>query len=149
MKIENETLPPTWVKVFSYLFLIYLVVPVFAIWQLREAGSTLGVSAFGIDLKGNKDPIQWILAIDLILFLGGLTGLFIIKRRRFAYGLGIAYCIVTLLVTPTAHLTVSGGNPGRWIGAAIQYPMLILFLIHLVRHRRDWIKQSGGSRPVE
>ena len=149
MKSQDTKLPPTWVKAFSCLFTIYLLVPVLAFWQIREAGSPLGVAAFGVDLKGDRDPLAWILAFDVVLFLGGLTGLLILRRQRFAYDFGIGYCVVTLGVTLPAHLVIPGGNPWSGLGAAIQYPLLILFLVHLIRNRRGWNgqceRQSGAS----
>jgi len=134
----DTPLPPTWIKVCSWFFLIFLLMPLFAIWQIMYADKQLGVSAFGLNLKSDKDPLIWMLAIDGVLFLAALTGLSIITKRTFAYGFGIIYCLIALGVTIPAHFAVGDWDGSTFSNIAIQYPLLIAFLVHLIGSRRKW-----------
>lgn len=138
MKTSETSLPPGWVKVFSWLYLIFLPMPLFAIWQIVDTGTQLGVSAFGLQLKSGEDPLGWMLAIDGVLLLGALTGLFIVTKRDFAYGFGIVYCAIAIAVTVPGHVAVGDWDGAAWSNIALQYPLLIAFLVHLVRYRRNW-----------
>jgi len=151
MNPNSTRLPPLWIKVFSWLSLVYLVVPVLAIWQISTIGTQLGVSAFGLALRGDLHPLSWIIALDLVAFMAGLTGLFILTRRRFAYDFGIFHCAINFIVTIAAHFIIRGHNEMTWLNVSLQYPLLLLFSIHLIRHRGQWIAQHGevdGGRKV-
>jgi hypothetical protein len=143
MKPTPKQLPPIGVKVFSWLFLFGLAAPLFAIYQIRTIGTQISISAFGLSLKGGQHSLLWILALDFVLFMAGLASLFILVRRKFAYDFGIFYCVITLLITITVHVMVRGHNEMTLINVLIQYPLLLLFLIHLIRYRRHWIMQRG------
>lgn len=143
MKISHKQLPPLWVDISSLLFLGFFLVPLLVAQQIRGGGIQLGVSAFGLRLFAGEHPLFWVLAVDLTLFLGALTGLFIVTRRRFAYGFGVFYCTSTILVTVGAHIAVGADGRAAWTDAAIQYVLLLLFLAQLVLNRRRWIEQRG------
>ena len=138
-------LPPRWVKVFSWLFLIFLVIPVFAAWQIFDTGAQLGVSAFGLDLEGDTDPLAWMLAMDAVLFLAALTGLFILTRRSFAYTFGIFYGLTAIVVTVSAHFRVGDWDESAWMNIAVQYPLLVCFLVHLFRNHARWRAQYTNA----
>jgi hypothetical protein len=138
MKTSENHLPPRWIKVFSCLFLIFLIMPLIAIWQIADTGTQLGISAFGLELEGGKDPLIWMLAIDGVLFLAALTGLFIVTKRTFAYEFGIVYCAVAIGLTVPAHFAVGDWDEAAWSNITLQYPLLIAFLVHLIRNRRNW-----------
>ena len=117
--------------------------PIFAVWQIIDRGAQLGVSAFGISLKGGKDPLAWMLALDLVLFLGGVTALLIVSRRRCAYDFGLLYCATALVVTIPAHFIVGSNDATAWVNIWVQYPLLIAFLVRLLRNRRRWATLIG------
>lgn len=146
MNPSADQLPPTWIKAFSWLFLIFLAAPVLGILQIGNSGAELSIAAFGLTLRAGENSTAWIIGIHIVLFAGGLTGLFILRRRRFAYDFGISYCFLALLVTAAGHLFHAGETSG--INMAIQYPLLLLFLWHLIAHRREWIRRHGW-RAVE
>lgn len=141
----KPALPPVWIKIASWLFLIYLAVPLLALWQIRATGGQLSISAYGLRLEGGREPLAWILAIDALLFLGGLTALFLLIRRRFAYDFGIFYCASTLVFTVACHLILGAHYELSGINAIIHYSLLCAFFIHLVRHRRTWRMLTENS----
>jgi len=147
--MENNTvnLPPRWVKAFSWLFMIFLVIPVISAFQIFDTGSQLGVSAFGLDLKGGEDPLAWILAVDALLFLAALTGLFIITKRPFAYDFGIFYCVAAIGVSLQGHFAVGDWNEETGMSISIQYLLLFCFLVHLLRNRNHW-KNRTMRKPL-
>jgi hydrogenase-4 membrane subunit HyfE len=135
-------LPPTWVKFFSFLFLMFLVVVPMELVTTsgRETGS--GIEAFGLSLQAGRDPSGWLLAMDLVLFSAGLTGLFILTRRRYAYDFAIGYCLAAFAGTLSGHFLLGHWNEQARNGALLQYLPLICFLVHLLRHRRAWREQT-------
>ena len=149
MKSDSKQFPPTWIKVFSWLFLFGLIVPVAVIYQLGTIGTQLSISAFGLTLRGGQHSLPWIIALDIVLFMAGLAALFILLRRKYAYDFAIFYCGCAFVITITGHIITKGHNEMTWINVMIQYPLLLSFLIHLVLHRREWImqhgEQAGGS----
>ncbi len=145
MKINDNILPPKWVKVFSWMFMVFLIIPVISTVQIYNSGTLLGVSAFGLDLEGDKDPLIWMLAVDGLLFVAALTGLFIVTKRSFAYSFGIFYCVATLGVTLAGHFVVGNWDGAAWLNIVIQYPLLITFLVHLIRNRTRWINQNANK----
>jgi hypothetical protein len=148
MKTTETPLPPTWIKVFSWLFLVFLLMPLFALWQIIDTGTQLGVSAFGLELKGGQDPLIWMLAIEAVLFLAALTGLFIVTKREFAYGFGIIYCITAIGLTVPAHFVVGDWDGAAWSNISLQYPLLIAFLVHLIRNRQNWKNANKTLHPT-
>ena len=141
MKTDKPKFPPTWVWVFSHLFLIFLLSPFLAAWW----GSGYSISAFGLDLEEGVDPLGWMLAINAVLFMGALTGLFIVTKRAFAYSFGIVYCMTTLAVTIPANFSVGDWNDEAWGNIALQYPLLICFLVHLIRNRTQWKTKNANK----
>jgi hypothetical protein len=149
MKTKTSKLPPTWVKVFSCLFLIFLIFPLFVAWQVFETGSQYGISAFGLDLEGGQDPLAWMLAVDAVLFMAALTGLFIVTRRSFAYDFGIFYCAATFTVTIPANFYVGDWDGVAWSNIGVQYPLLFCFLVHLIRNRAQWKDQNANKAVLD
>jgi hypothetical protein len=149
MKTTDYNLPPKWLKVCSWLFMIFLIIPVISAFQVYSSGTQLGVSAFGLDLEGDKDPLGWMLAVDGVLFLVALTGLFIVTKRSFAYSFGVFYCAVTLGVTLPAHFFVGDWDGAAWTNIVTQYSLLVAFLIHLIRNRARWINQNANKTVVD
>lgn len=145
MKSSEIKIPPLWVKVFSFIFLIFLVTPIFAVRQIAQPESQLGISAFGLDLEGSEDPLLWMTGLYLVLFLGALTGLFILLESPFAYGFGIFYCAVAVGVTFPGHFVVGHWDNEAWWNIAIQYPLLAAFLVHLLRNRALWITRTANK----
>jgi hypothetical protein len=148
MKTIKTKLPPTWVRIFSFLFLIFLISPFFAAWQIFETGSQHSISAFGLELQGGRDPLAWILAIDSILFMASLTALFILTKRSFAYDFGILYCAVALAITIPGHFLVGDWSSKAWSNITVQYPLLVYFLVHLIRNRAHWKNQDANKTVV-
>jgi uncharacterized membrane protein YhaH (DUF805 family) len=151
MKNKESKLPPFWIKVFSWLFLVFLVIPVLAFWQIKSTGTQLGISAFGLELKGNEDPLGWMIAVDAVLFLAAISALSILTKRRYAYDLSIFYCVFALAVTIPALFLLGDRNAVTLLNIAIQFPLLICFLIHLWKNRNIWretnVNQSEISTP--
>jgi len=145
MKINETALPPTWVRVFSYLFLIFLIFPIFVAWQIFETGAQYSISAFGLELEGGEDSLAWMLAVDAVLFMAALTGLFIVTKRSFAYEFGILYCAAALAVTIPANFLIGDWNGDAWSNILVQYPLLICFLVHLIRNRAQWKNQNASK----
>ena len=145
MRSDTANLPPKWVKVFSWLFMIFLIIPVISAFQIFATGSQLGVSAFGLDLEGGEDPLAWMLAVDSILFLAALTGLFILTKRSFAYGFGIFYCVAAFGVSLTGHFAIGDWDEDAWMNISVQYPLLMCFLVHLIRNRNYWKNQNANK----
>ena len=148
MKTIKTKLPPTWVKIFSCLFLIFLISPFFAAWQIFETGSQHSISAFGLELHGGHDPLAWILAIDSVLFMAALTALFILTKRSFAYDFGILYCVVALAITIPGHFLVGDWSSKAWSNITVQYPLLVCFLVHLIRNKTHWKNQDANKTVV-
>jgi len=147
MKTNDSNLPPKWVEVCSWLYMIFLlIIPLVPVLQIYNNGTQLGVSAFGLDLEGSKDPLGWMLAVDGILFLAALTGLFIVTKRSFAYSFGVFYCVVALGVTLPGHFIVGDWDGAAWMNIVIQYPLLVAFLVHLIRHRNEWKNQNAEPK---
>ncbi|MBN8458731.1 MAG: hypothetical protein J0M04_12930 [Verrucomicrobia bacterium] len=149
MKIDQNNLPPMWVKIFSGIFLFFLVTPLFAVWQIRNTGYQHWITAFGLNLESGRVSLVWMLALDVILFSGALTGLFILTKRAFAYGFGVFYCISAIVVSVLAHLSVGTRDEISWQNISVQYPLLICFLIHLVRNRSRWTKMNANKARLE
>lgn len=149
MKIDKSNLPPMWVKIFSGIFLIFLVTPLLAVWQISDTGYQHCITAFGLKLESGRASLVWMLALDVILFLGALTGLFILTKRAFAYGFGVFYCIAAIVVSVLAHFSVGTRDEVAWQNIAVQYPLLICFLIHLIRNRHLWTKINANKSRLE
>jgi hypothetical protein len=148
MKNKENSLPPPWIKVFSCLFLVFLVIPPLAFWQISSTGTQLGISAFGLELKGGEDPLSWMIALDAVLFIGALSALAILTRRTYAYDLGIFYCIVAFSVAVSGFFFVGTMNLTTIMNVGIQFPLLTCFLIHLCRNRDAWRKGSVNQSEI-
>jgi hypothetical protein len=146
MRVKHEAkpnpLPPIWVKLFSCIFLVFIPLPLIN-WFLDGLAVTHQVNGFGLRLQSGIVSELWIHAFEMIFFLAGLTGLFILTKRSFAYGFGIIYCLTALAVAVPAYFFagVSGDDAVR--SAIPQYALLLCFLVHLIRHRRQWVQQYG------
>lgn len=138
MDSKEANLPPKWVTLFSWLFLVYLLAPVFAALRIFSEGGAGAVSGFGLDLTTAEDPLHWLLGIDIVMFAGGLTGFFILTKRRLAYDFGIFYCVLTFGITLPANFFVGDWDSDAWLNIMVQYFLLGCFFVHLLRNRALW-----------
>jgi len=137
-----QELPPKWVKFFSWCFAYLTILPLMIAIQLVFFGTTYGLSAFGFSvetdgnlLKENINLLPFVLILAGILLMGGLTGIFILTWRSYAYKFGIVYCscaFAAIFYGKIVNMPSSDGD------GAIQYLLLICFMIHLIRHRSAW-----------
>ena len=92
--------------------------------------------------------MAWILAIDFVLFMAALTALFILTKRSFAYDFGILYCAVALAITIPGHFVFGDWSSKAWGNITVQYPLLVCFLVHLIRNRAHWKNQDANKTVV-
>lgn len=141
---KDRNLPPKWVKLFSWCFAYLNVIPLMVITQLIFLGDTHGLSAYGFSLEDNHDLLPFTLVISGVLLLGGLTGIFILTRRSYAYDFGVFYCLCALLSIFYGRIsnmpTPEGGESGESV-------LLLLFLVHLCRRRKLWFSQTNKETP--
>jgi len=147
---KPQELPPKWVKFFSWCFAYLTIIPMMIVIQVTVFRETYGLSSFGFSLEtdGNLlkeriDLLPFLLVLAGIIFLGGLTGIFILTWRSFAYKFGIVYC-------SCAFVAISYGKivnmPSSDDDGTIQYLLLICFMVHLIRHRRLWEQTVANKR---
>ena len=151
MKTRSSKLPPVWVTLFAWLFLVFLFVPILSVLQLSGFAPNVGVHAFGLNLLPGRDSLAWILTIQGLLFLASLTALFVVTRRSWAYDFGMSYCIVALTITIAGHMLGVGDDSSRTINIAVQYPLLVCLLVHLLYNRQAWREsfvQAEATRPL-
>jgi|GEM_PF-2635257 len=146
---SSSKLPPLWIKFFSCFFLLFLTLP--ALYLMEPFGFPGGnsVTAFGLHIKNTKELEIWFLAIGGLLFLGGLTGLFILAKRSFAYDFGIFYCVATLVITIGARIAEIGRQqiiPSyHLLDLSVQYLLLLAFFHHLISKRSAWRNQAANK----
>ncbi|MDQ8182719.1 LPXTG cell wall anchor domain-containing protein [Pelagicoccus sp. SDUM812005] len=156
---SKQKLPPLWIKIFSWIFLMFALIPVSYLLNRPFASSGGRVSAFGLRIVNTGDAEVWFLSLIGILFLGSLTGLFILTKRSFAYDFGLFYCLTAVVVTITAHAVGFSPNPFipkyHVLDIAVQYLLLSAFLYHLAINRSNWRAtsaskslQATGTSPV-
>ena len=132
---NHQRLAPTWVRIFSYVFVVFgalALIQTLAI-ILGSGLETINIAAYGFTLSaGGGDPLYFVALISFAVFLGGLTGLLIIFKHLSAYRLGIFYCAYTL------SLIAFGYQLGIWNGSGIQVVLVLVFFVHILRHRKLW-----------
>ncbi len=134
-KADSHTLPPIWVQGFSWLFALYLIVPLIMIAQ--SITGDLNVALLGMSFEGG-DPLSWIMILGLLFFVAGLTAHSILSNRPWAYDFGIIYTISALGVTGVGLILGAGGIWTRLDEVAVCVTALIAFLCHLIRNRNQW-----------
>ena len=139
---KSQMLPPLWVRAGSWLFLIFLIMPILASPLVPEGGT---VEMLGMSVKDVGPSASWAAALELLLFLSGLTALAILMRWKWAYDLGMAYASLSILVGALGLLANVGGVQDNLGDAAVQHLCLGEFLIHLSRHRDEWRGQASNS----
>ena len=110
--------------------------------QLVFFGATYGLSAYGFSLETDSNLLEshtellpFLLVLAGVLLMGGLTGIFILTWRPYAYNFGIVYCTSAFAAILYGEITNMPSSNGD---GALQYLLLICFIIHLIRHRRSW-----------
>ena len=139
---DPQQLPPTWVKLFSWCFAYLTILPLLVAGQLIFRGDILGLSAYGFSISEGSGQLHFTIMLVGVLLLGGLTGIFILTWRRYAYDFGIAYSFSALAVIGYGYFSgVSSLDDGGAQGV-----LVVCFLIHLIRHRSAWaIIQANKS----
>ena len=128
---------PTWIKVFSWIFCMFLIAPLF-ICTAMFFDEIVDVSGYGFKFEGDVHQKYLSIILMSILFLGGITGLAIICRWKSAYRIGIIYSIIALLFMVIGHsLELPRDSVGS---AAFQGLLLIFFLVHLIINKSDWVE---------
>ncbi len=97
-------------------------------------GDIFGLSAYGFSIEEGAGEVHFTVMLTGTILLGGLTGIFILTRCKFAYDFGIAYSLSALGVISYGHFLSSlpledGG---------IQGLLILGFLFHLIRNRSIW-----------
>ncbi len=138
-------LPPFWIRAGSWFFVFFLASPLVAIPYTAGDGT---VAMLGMQFDwGAGAPLPWAVILEGLLFAGGLTGLAILMCWRWAYNFGMVYASVSIAVGVLGLLAGAGGVRGHFLSAAIQQVALALFLVHLVRHRRQWSDSAARRQP--
>ena len=135
-------LPPKWVKFFSWCFAYLTIIPILVAGQLIFRGDIFGLSAYGFSINGGSGQLHFTILLAGALLLGGLTGIFILTWRRYAYDFGIVYSLFALAVIGYGYL--SGVSPLNDGGA--QGFLIVFFLIHLIRYRSAWAIIAANMR---
>ena len=137
-----HNLPPIWVRVCSWWSLVFLLIPILASLLDPKDGwvNMLGMS---VDTVGPSE--HWAMALQVLLFASGLTGLAILVRWKWAYDFGMAYASMSIFVGILGLLANVGGVRDDLPSTAIQHLAFIAFLVHLARHRREWRSRPSNS----
>jgi hypothetical protein len=94
---------PFVIRLFSYLF-IYLAVAsigcLSSAWSSPALGQNLSIGFLTAEFKFSSNPLLFS-ALSLLFILAGVVGFFILRRKSFAYDLGIFYSVASLLFLGT------------------------------------------------
>ena len=101
-------------------------------------GDVSGPAAYPLAL-GQHLAISWVVAVPLLLLLGGLS------RKRDRLLVGLAYGAAFYVVVNSLALPFAFGDPTPWrLGFAVVYPS---FLVHLVYgFMVAWLARPGRAR---
>jgi hypothetical protein len=145
--MENpKQLPPKWVKFFSWCFAYLTIIPLLVTGQLILRGDILGLSAYGFSIEEGSGQLHLTIMLAAAILLGGLTGIFILTSRKYAYNFGIAYSLAALGVMSYGYFS----GMSAFEDGGVQGLLLVCFLVHLIRNRSDWATSvaNKASHPI-
>lgn len=131
---------PLLIRILNYFFIYMGVVSIGILavaWGNPSASSRLSVSFLTNQFLFDQNPILFTVTCLFFVF-SGITGLAIVFRRSFAYDLGIAYCICSLIFFTALIILKMGLINGQTIGIAGQFLLFGSLLVYLARNRSQW-----------
>ena len=134
MQATNQ-LPPAAVRVSSWLFLVFLLMPILVFFDEGTVGM--------LGMQFASGTFFWLLAA--LLFASGVTALAILRRWRWAYDCGIAYATACLFVGLVGFSYGLGSVHENEENALLQLLCVAWFLRHLVRHRGTWRTETANA----
>lgn len=147
--------PPLIINLFSGFFVFLGMASLASLLEAESSVSagkhlSIGILTAKVDYLQNPEIFA---ALSLLLIFGGLVGLLILLRYRYAYDVGILYAAVSLLLLGSLAVF----DIGRTNDLITCIVTLLLtfgwFLFYLIRNRSQWrgIKQQTptllGDRP--
>jgi hypothetical protein len=125
----NDYQVPFWVEFFGYVNLAFLLMPVclvcYAIW-----GQNLWMQAFGFKVYA-REHLALYIALVLLPFVGGLTAIGVLRRRRWGLALGIGFSIAAILMCCSSFVCAAALH-SRGEAPVIEIVLLGLFLRWIV-----------------
>ena len=139
--VRRRSLLPVWIKIFTWIFLIFGVAAPFAL-MFGLLGIHFQLSLYGLE---TNDPISLIGLFLIGIFLyKGITafGLWMEKSWAIIAGqidavLGIVVCIFVMFINPFLN--------SFKINIRLELLLLIPFLIKLGKIKKDWLNSNGKT----
>lgn len=134
---------PWWVKMCSYCFLLFLVYPLLDLAIIFESPDAhWSLWAFGFQVDSNHFTLPQIALaqfLTFLLFLGGLSALGILLKKRWGLLVGRVYSLAVI-----AACVISGAAPSQVKGAGADSGVTLIALVAFFW----WIDKTLESVPA-